>query len=214
MIHTLSNWYNKAQFPDWVQTDNGLETILQKVGVVHFLRYCGPTAIHNIVKGLGAPNLFKGPGPWSPESEDVFALWFNTPSNRAAMLALRAQYPQLPDPAAVEGNQFSQWYPMAVAAVFGLHAEWIGDVTFDSVARLIEQRAGFMGSLRDPAHFIAFGRYNDDEETLKDVLGFRDSYPAHLGPGHDGFDENMTRAMWAANVNPVGVAVYPPGGNG
>lgn len=198
MIYKLKNW--DSRFKPWIQTDNGIEAILRKAGVVHWLEDCGPTAAINLLNAQGYDTQVSCAGVWHPQPEDVLALWLNDPRNaQVEQLALPGV-----DPLKVMGNEFSNYYPAALMYVFGARAIRIERQGFAEVTALLKGGVGVMISLKVPRHFLAVGRYDGDRR----VLGYRDSWPARTST--DGFDLDMTEAEFSANCNSVVLAVYPP----
>lgn len=195
MIKGTKNWADRGTFS--VQTNNAIETILHKKlpvgadGIPHgWLEDCGPTAAINILDAMGHPTETKSPAGWAPQPEDVLACWFNDPRNYGAMVRPGV------DPAKFLGNEIPQWYPAALAAVFGVSARYLEGQTFDWMATIVQGGAGAMICLKDPGHFLAVVAYDDETKELI----YRDSWPGRTKT--DGFNLRMGRAEWSANVNP------------
>lgn len=200
VMYKLKNW--DSRFKPWIQTDNGIEAILRKAGVVHWLEDCGPTAAVNLLNAQGYDTQVSCRGPWHPQPEDVLTLWLNDPRNAPIE---REALPKV-DPAKVLGNEFSNYYPAALSYVFGAKAFRLDGQEFVNVVDYIKNGIGVMFSLKTPRHFLAAGRCDDSRR----VIGYRDSWPARTGT--DGFDLDMTEAEFSANCNAVILAVYPPEG--
>ena len=197
MIKGTARWDDRGTFS--VQTNNAVETILSKKlpkdsrGIsVGWLEDCGPTAAVNVLDSMGRATPVRTPGGWYPQPEDVLAMWFNDPRNYAEQKAARPGI----DPAAFLGNEVPQFYPAAVAGVFGVSCQFLEGQTFEWLASMVSGGMGAMICLKDPGHYLAVVAF----DNISNELIYRDSWPGRTKT--DGFNLRMSKAEFKANVKP------------
>jgi hypothetical protein len=191
-----SLYWNDRKRAYFTQENNSIEHILKcrlPLGV-SYLESCGPTASLNCQASLGHGVDIRSPGGYSPQPEDLLAVYLNDPRNFASF---RAAWPGL-DPEKVPGNEVAQWYPIAVHEVFGNTCEFVGELGFKEAAGHIREGRTIQACLRSPGHFIALVAYDEDkaEFIIKDGWAGR-------WPDGDGFCKRLLRSEYETNVKPL-----------
>jgi len=194
----------RALDPDayYSQTNNVVETILAKCKADRKLETCGPTAATIIVDALGKLLPIVAPGGWKPQPEDVLAAWFNDPRNYDAMRRARDGI----DPASIMGNEVPQWYPPALAAVFGVRSTFAWGFSFDLVREEIERGLGVLATIKNPGHYIAIVGVDIDRRELL----YHDPWPGDPWPGrYKGFGGQCRRLyeLELVNIQPYRVEI-------
>jgi hypothetical protein len=168
-----------------------------------WLETCGShTAVNLVLATRKDPEALlrslKLPGGGSVRPPDLLTIWMNTPQNRAKLLAAR---PHL-DPDAYLGNEIPQYYPPAIAEVFGAICIYRESCVWETLISLLQQHAGVQLCLIDPGHYI--GAVSYDEGTGEII--YIDPHPPRQ-PG-DWKNVHMSKAEYQRNVKPF-IVVYP-----
>ena len=198
MIRGARLWADRSTFS--VQTNNSIEAILRKSAAPHWLETCGPTSAVNCLDALGWPTAIGLPGGGTVQPEDVLTLWMNDLKNAGIQDAARPDI----DPADYLDNEIPQYYPVALARVFGVKANFIMPAPFALIVEAVSSGAAVMICLKKPGHFLAVVAYDD----VVRALIYRDPWPARTGT--DGFNLRMSEAEFGANGQPFAVVVHPP----
>ena len=172
------------------QVNNSVEAILRKSGVKGWLEDCGPTSATTGCDVLGYKVEIDLPGGAQIQGEDALSIWMNDPVN---IDALKAAVPGV-DPSAYMNNEILQYYPFALAKVFGAKAEVRLGQTFQNVADLVKEGNAVMIHLKNPRHYLCVVHFDEANAALI----YRDPWPGRTGT--DGFNLSMKADEWAANA--------------
>jgi hypothetical protein len=172
MLITLPRYDNPEAY--YSQTNNVVETILQKTKANRTLETCGPTAAVIVLDALAKLPEIKTPGGWLPQPEDVLACWFNDPRNYTEMRKIRPEI----DPADIMGNEVPQWYEPAIQAVFGVRAVFCWGISAQIIRNVLESGTGILATLKKPGHYIAIVGYDTD---TGEVI-YHDPWPGNPWP--------------------------------
>ena len=190
MINGVKFWsYRDCYF---VQTNNPTEEILRKRSDGAWLVSCGPSAAVTCIAAMGFDVEVKTPGDYKPQSEEVLMDFFNDPRNYSQLKAARPETP----PDMWHGNEIPQFYPVAVAHVFGVKARFEWKADFDQVAVALTAGNAVQLCLKKPGHYIAAVAYDDE----RDEIIFNDPWPGRFQDGN-GFNRRLSRADFS-NVKP------------
>jgi len=192
MIHGLLYWDDRQRY--YSQVNNSIERLLRTKGDKGWLETCGPTATVMILDMMGRQVGVDTVGSYHPQPEDVLALWLNDPRNRQKMRNAR---PEL-EPFQFPGNQIAQYYPPAVAEVFGIQGEYIEGGTWEVVKLNLIQGHGVMVAMKSPGHFISVVAY----DNLKDEFIYHDPFPKNS----DGFAKRIRHQDYSGFIKPYVVA--------
>lgn len=180
MILGAKLWADRDTY--FTQTNNPTECMLKKMGA-KWLETCGPTAAANCLAALGYNLTVTTPGGWVPQPEEVLEDFLNDPRNYPDFRTVR---PGL-DPASIPGNRVPQYYPLAVARVFGAQGRYIEDHSFDALADHLSKGMAAQICLINPGHYLAAVAYDDETHEII----YRDPWPARL-PDGNGFNRRLT----------------------
>jgi hypothetical protein len=190
-------WNHRERFH--IQTNNATEEQLRKHGVGSWLETCGATAAVNCLAALGWDLTIRCPGPYEPQPEEVLADFLNDPASYPELRKARPDW----NPEAAPGNRVADYYPRAVAAVFGARADYIPRVAYSTIVDLICAGHALQLCLMPPGHYIAAVAY--DKATAEII--FHDSWPGRRKEWNgDGFARRMIGDEEAA-IQPY-VVVY------
>ena len=189
MIKGTRFWNDEPRF-DLDQTDNSIEASLRRYGARVTAVACGPTAAANCLLAMGTPVGTKTPGGWQPQIADVLTLWFHDARNWPTLRAVREATD--PESTVYSPHEIPQFYPAAVAGVFGVCCsfEWLNQ--FESVIRRLS--SGMAVQLCLPGHYIAAVAYDDETEEII----YHDSYPK----GRSGFAKRLGRDAYSREAQP------------
>lgn len=168
---------------------------LDKIGksVKTFLESCGPTSGVSVIGACCGETalVIRTPGGYLPQPEEVLSDYFNDPANYSTLKAAASWF----DPTKLRGNEAAVWYPIAVKAVFGINAKFVGSLTFDQVVSHISKNQGVQIVLKNPGHFLAIVGVDTDKKELI----YNDSWPNRHSDGN-GFNRRMTFEEYQTNV--------------
>ena len=190
MINGVKFWSARDCY--FVQTNNPTEEILRKRSDGAWLVSCGPSAAVTCIAAMGFDVEVKTPGDYKPQSEEVLMDFFNDPRNYSQLKAARPETP----PDMWHGNEIPQFYPVAVAHVFGVKARFEWKADFDQVAVALTAGNAVQLCLKKPGHYIAAVAYDDE----RDEIIFNDPWPKRFQDGN-GFNRRLSRADFS-NVKP------------
>lgn len=163
-----------------------------------WLESCGPTAAVNCLAGLDKLPTLSLPGDYQPQPEQLLCDFFNDPNQFAD---LRLAWSGL-DPQKVAGNEVAEWYPRAVARVFGvMTGRFVGALSDEAAISLLAKGQALQVCHVNPGHFITVLAYSAEEDS------FIFNAPwAGRWPDGNGWNRRMTRAEFTQNTKPVSVA--------
>lgn len=199
VIRGARYWEDKDRY--FVQTNNPTEELLRKRVEQSRLESCGPTAAVNCLAVLGCELDVLCPGPWRPQPEEILMDWFQDPRNYERLAAIRQDV----NPLATPGNRVPQYYPFAVADVFGAHADFAWAERFALIGEYLCKGYSLQLCLKNPGHFIAAVAY--DDETGEII--YRDPWPERLSD-RDGFNRRLDLDEFNSNVRRY-VVIYTGG---
>jgi hypothetical protein len=213
-------WYAQAQLDGQGNTipNSAIENILRKDDIQDgpvdlppaartrpglWLETCGSHAAANSVLATrrnpeALLSALRLPGGGSVRPPDLLTVWMNTPQNRAKLSAAR---PNL-DPDAFMGNEIPQYFPVAVAEVFGAVCVYKDSSSWEITASLLRQRAAVQLCLIEPGHFITAKAYDD---VTGEIIYIDPDPPRQPG---DWKQVRMGKAEYQRNVKPW-ILVYP-----
>lgn len=189
MIRGARLWADRDTY--YMQANNPTEELLRKRVEQSRLESCGPTAAVNCLAVLGYDLRVSCPGPWRPQPEEILMDWFHDPRNYEKLAAVRQDINPLQTP----GNRVPQYYPPAVADVFGARADFAWVDRFDLIGEYLCKGYALQICLKNPGHFVAAVAY--DDET--DEVIYRDPWPDRL-PDHNGFNRRLDLDEYTRNI--------------
>ena len=200
MIVGARYWQDRERW--YVQIGNPTEEQLRKHGVGSWLETCGPTAAVNCLAALGYDLEIKCPGPYRPQPEETLADWLNDPRNYPELRLARPDW----NPEAAPGNRVADYYPRAVAAVFGAKAEYVPRINLPGIRTELAAGRAVQLCLMPPGHYIAAVAW--DKAT--DEIIYHDSWPGRRPQwGGDGFARRLLTVEEEA-VQAYVVVYWPP----
>lgn len=185
---STQHWNDRATHR--IQSDNSVEAMLRKSGVVSWLETCGPTAAMIACEVTGHDVTVRLPGGGTIQGEDALTAWMNDPANIAALKAARPGI----DPGAYMANEIIQYYPVALKAVFGAEARVLFGQGFEDVAAAVRGGSAVMIHLKKPAHYLCVVAVDEASKSLI----YRDPWPARTGT--DGFNLKLGREEFPATI--------------
>ncbi|HXK36410.1 MAG TPA: hypothetical protein VJ553_02415 [Candidatus Paceibacterota bacterium] len=186
MITGAKFWDDRKYF--FSQVNNPSEELLRKTGAVGWLETCGPTAAVTCMAVLGYDLTIRCPGSYQPQPEEVLSDFLNDPRNYLDLAKERADIP----PDRLPNNRVPQYYPLAVARVFGAQAffTWLTDPV--NLAKYLTEGRAVQICLEKPGHYLAAIAYDGDQ----DEVVFNDPWPDQH-PDRNGFNRRIARMkLW------------------
>jgi hypothetical protein len=170
------------------QVNNPSEELLRKTGAVGWLETCGPTAAVNCLAVLGYDLTIVCPGPYRPQPEEVLSDFLNDPRNYRELSKERTDI----SPDRMPNNRVPQYYPLAVAQVFGAQGSFIWLTMPEQLPKYLVEGRAVQICLEKPGHYLAAVAFDDE----KDEIIFNDPWPDQY-PDKNGFNRRIARmTLW------------------
>lgn len=184
------------------QDNNPTEEQLRKHGVGSWLETCGATAAVMCLAAVGWGLAIRCPGPYQPQPEEVLADWLNDPRNYGELRKARPDW----NPESAPGNRVADYYPRAVAAVFGAHAEYIPQINLAAIKTELAAGRAVQLCLMPPGHYVAAVAH---DQATEEII-YHDPWPGRKPQWQgDGFARRMVGTEEAA-IQPYVVVYSPP----
>ena len=201
MIHGQKGWNNKLLY-FFVQINNVIETVLQKLGKKH-LESCGNTSA--VMCGALMANrisdmTIKSHGGWKCQPEDYLFLYLNDKRNYKKFLKARSNL----KPSQFPGNRVPQYYTPAMKDVFNIDCKFDFISDNDFLKGELKKNNSIMVCLKKPGHYIALLAY--DDETKEFI--FNDPWPGRKGLKNKGFNERIKAGALQKNMKNFSVVFY------
>jgi hypothetical protein len=142
---------------------------------------------------MGHDVAIRCPGSYRPQPEEALMDYFNDPANYKTLLKIRPDTP----PDKWHGNEVPQFYPAAVKAVFGVHAEFEWGAGIAKIAAYLEAGRGVQLCLIKPGHYIGAVAYDSEKREII----YNDPWPDRF-TDKNGFNRRMGEAEVKVNVKP------------
>lgn len=190
MISGTGYWDDRDRYHS--QENNPTEALLKAIkdGKVEWLESCGPTSAVNCLSAMGYNITVECPGLYAPQPEEVLMDFFNDPSNKSKLDAVRV----VPD--SIPKNRVPQYYPVAVKDVFNVDCAFRWGPTFGIVADLVSSGHAVQVCLIKPSHYIAMVAY----DTISKELLYYDPHGSRFSDGKGGFARRMSEDEFESNV--------------